>query len=136
MVPDKKTFNNQKEIRKFSIGLAVLLLIVIVYLYIRHDTLSTILLTVAGIVLLTGLLWPQGIKPVFIVFSCLGFGLNLVVTYVILFLLFFIIFTPVGLVLRLAGKKLLDTGFKQGGMTYWIDRPKDQQLDGNFEKQF
>ncbi len=133
---NKEKINNPKELRKFSIGLAVLLLIITAYIFIKYDTLNIILPVTAGIVLLIGMVWPPGIKSVFIIFSYFGIGMNWVVTNVILFLLFFVIFTPMGLVMRLLGKKLLETGFKKTDSTYWINRPEEQQRDGNFEKQF
>jgi len=133
---DKTKFNDPKEQRKFGIALAVFLLLIATYLYFRHEVLNPVLPAVSGVILITGLIWPRGIKPLFVAFSYFGFGMNWIVTNVILLLLFFVIFTPTGMIMRLFGKKLLDNGFKEPDATYWIDRPADQQRDGNYEKQF
>jgi hypothetical protein len=136
MMIDKHKFDDQKELRKFSYGLAVILLIITAYLYLKNDTLITTLPVLTGLAVLTGLLWPKGIKPLFILFTYLGFGINLVVTNVILFLLFFVIFTSAGLIVRLFGKKFFSMGPDPELPTYWIARQEDQRRDGNFEKQF
>ena len=133
---DKHKFNDKKELRRFSLGLAVILLIITAWMFWKNDTLNIILPALAGLAVLTGLIRPLWIKPLFIPFSYFAFGMNLAVTYVILFLLFFGIFTPVGLIMRLFGKKPLETGFRTADRSYWIDRPEDQRRDGNFEKQF
>ncbi len=88
----------------------------------------------AFVILLFGLLIPIVIKPLFIAFSYLGFVLGWVMTRVILSLLFYLVFTPIGLVLKLTGKRLLDTSISETQETYWIERPKGDEMD--ITKQF
>src|SRR5258706_8816710 len=49
-------------------------------------------------------------------------GMGWVMTRVLLTVFFFGILTPVGLVLRMFGKSTLDTAWKDGRATYWIDK--------------
>jgi hypothetical protein len=132
----KEKINDPTELRKFSIGLAVLLLLITAYIFFKYNSINIALPVAAGLVLIIGLTLPKAFKPVFIIFSYFGFGMNRVVTQVILFLLFFGIFTPTGLIMRLLGKKFLSAGFDRKLPTYWISRPEDQRRDGNFGKQF
>ena len=54
----------------------------------------------------------------------LGFGrlLNRLVSPVILALLFYLVITPIGLVMRLAGHDPLRIRWDTGAATYWIER--------------
>jgi len=49
-------------------------------------------------------------------------ALGRVMTLVALSLFYFLVLTPVGLVSRRFGSKPLDTSFKDGRSTYWVDR--------------
>jgi hypothetical protein len=53
-------------------------------------------------------------------------GLSFVMTRVILSVFFFLILTPLGLVMRLIGKRPLDLKYKDGKSTYWIDKPEGE----------
>ena len=67
-----------------------------------------------------GLMLPVVLKPIYIVWMTLAHYMSFVMTYVILTLFFYLILTPVGLVMRLFGKDLLATRFPGKPETYWI----------------
>ena len=131
---DNSKFNNKSEHRKFAIGLAVILTVISAVQWYLHVAVYSYLLGAAGVILVVGLLTPVVIKPVFIIFSYIGFVMGWVMTRVVLSLLFYLVFTPIGLVLKLTGKKLLDTSFRDQRESYWIDRGKGQDVD--FTRQF
>ena len=131
---DKSKFNNKTEWKKFAIGLAIILSVVASVQWFLDVQLYPYFLLSAFVILLFGLLIPIVIKPLFILFSYLGFVLGWVMTRVILSLLFYLVFTPIGLVLKLTGKRLLDTSLSENQASYWIERPKGQGID--FTKQF
>ena len=56
------------------------------------------------------------------------------ITIILLTITFFVLFAPVGLLLRLFRKDILNKNFKVGHLSYWIDRPKNEQ--NNYTKQF
>ena len=131
---DKSKFNNKTEFRNFAIGLAVILTVISAVQWYLQVAVYSYLLGAAGVILVVGLLIPVVIKPVFILFSYIGFVLGWVMTRVILGLLFYLVFTPIGLIVRLTGKALLKTKFRSGEASYWIDREKGEEVD--FERQF
>lgn len=63
-------------------------------------------------------------------------ALGFVMTRVILGLFFFLVLTPVGLVMRLAGRDALDTAFRDRKPTYWIDKDPVETTLERYEKQF
>ncbi len=54
--------------------------------------------------------------------------------YVLLVLMFFIVFAPVGIVLRILGKDPLDQKLDPQASSYWIERPPPDP--SRVEKQF
>ena len=67
-----------------------------------------------------GLIAPIVLKPIYIVWMTFAHYLSFVMTYVILTLFYYIILTPVGLLMRLFGKDLLAKRFPGGKDTYWV----------------
>ena len=131
---DKSKFNNKTEWKKFAIGVAIILSVIAAVQWYLDVKIYPYLFISAFVILLFGLLMPIVIKPLFIAFSYLGFVLGWIMTRVILSLLFYLVFTPIGLVLKLTGKHLLDTSIAKNQESYWIDRPDEQEID--FTKQF
>ena len=72
---DKSKFNDKIEWRKFGIALAVLLFIISAVQYFKQIELYSYFLVASVLFLLSALALPILIKPVFIVFSYIGFGL-------------------------------------------------------------
>ena len=131
---DKSKFNNKSEWKKFAIGVAIILSVIGAVQWYLGIEIYPYFFGSAFIILLSGLLVPVVIKPLFIAFSYLGFVLGWVMTRVILSLLYYLVFTPVGLILKLTGKKVLDTSFRSEQKSYWIERDQEQEVD--FTKQF
>jgi hypothetical protein len=133
---DKSKFNNRKEWKKFAIGLSIIVAIIATIQYFYNHTIYIYLYISSILILLIGLISPIIIKPIFILFSYLGFVLGWFMTRLILAFLFYLIFTPIGLLIKLTGKKLLDTKFPGNGESYWIDRDNSDYTVENYERQF
>jgi hypothetical protein len=131
---DKSNFNNKTEWKKFAIGVAIILTLVASVQWYLDIRLYVYFIVAAIVILLFGLFLPIVIKPLFIAFSYLGFVLGWIMTRLILSLLYYLVFTPIGWILKLTGKRLLDTSFKPEQESYWIKRPEGVEMD--FTKQF
>ena len=59
-----------------------------------------------------------------------------VVTNTVLALCFYLVFTPIGLVMRLCGKDLLNQGIDKEAPSYWITRANRDFDPGHYKKQF
>ena len=92
---------------------------------------------IIGIVLLvSGLVIPIILKPIFFLWMVFASILGFIMTRVILSLLFFIILTPIGLILRLFGKQLLVLKWDESKSTYWNYITTKQLKREDYEKQF
>ena len=115
-------------------GLAVIALLagVIAYLFTRKFHLY--LFCAAMLFFLIARLQPALLRPLFVLFSYIGYGMGWVMTRVILTLVFFIILVPIGLFSRLLGKKFLDCELRKESLTYWIERGEIDRK--SFERQY
>lgn len=62
--------------------------------------------------------------------------LSWVNTRLILFFLFYLVFTPIGLILKLLGKDLLDRKINKADKTYWKKKEINELGSSSYEKQF
>lgn len=79
----------------------------------------------AAVVLLTTLLAPAGLRPLE---AFLGRVLRFImatITFVVLTMVFFLVMTPLGLLMRLFGKETLGKGFDPEAETYWMPVESD-----------
>jgi hypothetical protein len=133
---DKSKFNDKIEWRKFGIALAVLLFIISAVQYFKQIELYSNFLVASVLFLLSALALPILIKPVFIVFSYIGFGMGWVMTRIILFILFYLFITPISIFARKFGNRFLDLRFDRSKESYWLPVKDNKNNRENFEKQF
>jgi len=76
----------------------------------------------AALVFLAGLLRPSILRIPNLAWFRLGSLLNRIVSPIVTSLLFFAVFTPFALVLRMAGKDLLHLRRDPAARSYWIER--------------
>ncbi len=79
---------------------------------------------------------PLFLKPIYILWMRLAFVLSWVNTRIILSLIFYLVFAPVGLLLRLLRKDLLDRRFQKDKQTYWSKKQKLPFAASNYERRF
>jgi hypothetical protein len=126
------------EIRKWALVMAALFTIVglVQYLIWSHLRAALILWIIATVFLLPGLLIPAALKPVYGVWLKIAAGLAWFNTRLILGLTFYLVFTPIGLIMKLLGKDLIKEKWDSQAKSYWIEReivPLDQE---RYEKQY
>ena len=125
---------HKRNLRKFGITMGVALpLIALVILFLRHKDILMPCSIVSAMFFLCAWIAPNLLKPVYITWMKLAFILGWINTRVLLLLIFYLIFTPIGLVVRLLGKDLLDKKFQINKPSYWI---KKEALPRSYEKQF
>jgi hypothetical protein len=86
--------------------------------------------------LLAGLAAPAFLKPLYIAWMSFAFVLGWINTRVILGVFFYCVMTPIGLVLRLTGKDLLDEKIDSTAKSYWKKRERRPVEPGRYERLF
>lgn len=91
---------------------------------------------VSGGLLLSALAAPNLLKPVYKVWMKIAHAIGWFNTRVLLTLIYYVIFTPIGLLARAIGKDLLNTKLEPEATTYWIPREKKEVPPEDYERQF
>ena len=100
-------------------------------LYFFHELTQNFIFS--GIFLLLGLLNSNLLSPLNKIWIKFGEILGIIIAPIIMALVYFVILTPVSLVVRVFGKDLLGLKFTNKQQTYWINRKKNM---GSMRKQF
>jgi hypothetical protein len=114
-----------RDLRQFAgIWFPVFWIIVAVLVLLRGGSWAAVapMMGLAVAVGVTGLIWPQLMQPIFIGWMCVAFPIGWVVSHLLLAAVFYLVITPLGLVMRLAGRDKLKLRFDQESKTYWTRR--------------
>ena len=86
--------------------------------------------------------WALGVwavdflKPIYIVWMRLAFCLGWFNTRVILVVVFYGLMTPVGLLMRILGKDLLNVTIEKDKLSYWIKKEEKEFSQRDYERRF
>ncbi len=69
-----------------------------------------------------GLAAPRWIRPVYLLWMAAALPFGWAISHAALAVIFFLVFTPIGLVFRLAGRDLMNRRFDRAAKSYWIER--------------
>ena len=126
----------KKDLRSFGVIIGIILLSVAGFLFYREKESFQIFLYIAGAFIGFGLIIPIILKPIYIVWMTFAVILGWFMTRVILSLLFYVIITPIGVVLRIFGKDFLELKKQSVQGSYWNQRASNLEKNQNYEKQF
>lgn len=126
-----------KEIKKFGFGLTALLCIIGGWhCYKGHVNIYVWFFGFAGLVITLAFFAPIILKPIFKVITTVGNAIGWVNTRIILGIIFYIVFTPIGLISKLIGKDLLRERIDKDAKSYWVTKDAGLLAKERFEKQF
>jgi hypothetical protein len=127
-IPWKKSAT-LKELRQFALVMTGGLGLIGTAALLKGRPAGPYLLAIAGLFLLLGILSPKSLRWPYALWMAFAFVLGQIVTTIILTLLFFVVITPMGLLMRLLGKDLLQKRWKQAeASSYWMHR-KDYNVE-------
>jgi len=86
--------------------------------------------------LFTAYLAPQALRPFNVIWFRFGLLLHAIVNPLIMGLLFFGTIMPIGLMMRLFGRRPLNLSFDSKAESYWIDRDPVGPIAGSFKNQY
>ena len=118
--------------KSFGIVFSIFFLLVSVYLLLNNDPIYYWSIFVYFIFLVLGLMNSKILSPLNLLWFKFGILLGKIVSPVVMGLIFFLVVTPISIILKIFGKDVLNLKFNNN-KTYWIvkDGPKS-----NMKKQF
>ena len=124
---------SQSSNRSFGLLFFIVFIVVGLWPVIKGETANIYLILISLFFLIFGLINSKILSPFNKAWIKLGEILGLIIAPIIMALVYFIILTPISLILRLFGKDLLGLKFLKKQDTYWIKRVKKL---GTMKKQF
>ena len=109
--------------KSFGIVFFVIFLIIGLYPLINEDNIRIWSIVISIIFLILGLINSQILTPLNILWFKFGMLLGRFVSPIVMGLVFFLVVTPTGLIMKLFNKDLLKLR-KNKNSSYWIKRPK------------
>jgi hypothetical protein len=118
---------SKKELRTFGLCALAFLALVGWIVFRRSGSLPTGA-SIAGIgvfLAVLGFTIPRALRPVWIVLMVVNYPIGWVVTHVVMALIFYLVVTPVGVIMRLSDRDPMERGFDRSAKTYWKPRRTD-----------
>ena len=96
--------------------------------------LAVLLWSVATAVPVAGWIVPAFMRIVYLGMAYAGFPIGFVVSYLILAIVYYLVLTPIALVMRLFGHDPMNRLFEEDADTYWCPREQRDSLDSYFRQ--
>ena len=124
------------NLKKFGItmGIAFLVIVLLIFLKHRHANLPFLLLSLGFFI--SAVVSPVILKPVYIIWMRFAFILSWINTRLLLLLIFYLVFTPISLILKLLGKDMLERKIDKQSASYWHHRESAVTAAKDYERQF
>lgn len=122
--------------RSFGLWFAGIFLAIALFIWYKSGNLKIWLLVLSAVFGLLGATQPSLLAPFNRVWTKLGLLMGKIVSPIVMGVLFFLMVTPMGLFMRLAGKDLLRLKFQPGDKSYWIPRDPPGPDPQTLSKQF
>ena len=119
--------------RNFGLVFFVVFLIVGILPLTSGESIRIWSTTISFIFLILGLVNSKLLTPLNKLWLKLGIILGAVIAPIVMGVVFFLVVTPIGFVIRILGKDLINKKYDKKIKTYWIDR--DRNI-GSMKKQF
>ena len=124
---------SQSSNKSFGLLFFVVFLIIGLWPLKNGENLNFYFITISIIFLILGLINSKLLTPLNKSWIKLGEILGIIIAPIVMALVYFVILTPVSLIVRIFGKDLLSLKLLKEKETYWIERKKSL---GSMKKQF
>ena len=123
-----------KKIRDFGITFFVVFIVIGGALLYKGRTAGYAFFAAAILFIALGRWAPGWLKPFHKAWMTLALVLGFVTSRLILCILYYCVLTPIGLIIRLTGKDLLDRGWNKKASSYWIRKQQKSVDKKQYEK--
>jgi len=127
---------DKRELRKFGITLGIISMVISLFLFWKNNNAAEYFLYCGVTILFLGVVFSGILKPIYIIWMGFATIMGFFMTRLILTLLFSLVFTPVGLILRLLRRDPLKEKIDKKAKTYWIKRENNDLNPKSAENQF
>ena len=119
--------------RSFGLLFFVVFLIVSLWPLTHEGSIRIWSVIISAVFLILGLINSKLLTPLNVLWFKFGMILGAIISPIVMGIVFFLVVTPIGLILRIMGKDLLNKKYDKEKETYWIKR--DTSI-GTMKRQF
>lgn len=127
---------SRQNLKKFGITMGVVFFAIAVFVTVRHRHNALPYMFFSASFFLFSFSTPLILKPLYVFWMRLSFILSWINTRLILIIIFYLIFSPLGFIIKLCGKDLLERKIDRSKSSYWIKKEKLVLGKLHYEKQF
>ena len=113
--------NNLTSNRNFGIVFFIVFLLISLYPIINNEDIRIWSIIIALIFFILGIINSNLLSPLNKIWFKFGLQLGKIISPLIMGLIFFLVVTPIGLIMRLLGKDLLNLKLNKN-KTYWVEK--------------
>ncbi|MBL7157983.1 MAG: hypothetical protein ISS91_00520 [Candidatus Omnitrophica bacterium] len=128
--------SEKKHLREFGLTIGIILCFLGGIGLWRGKEIYPYFFTVGGIFIVTGVFIPFILKPLQKAWMGFSIILGFFVSRIIMTILFYFVLTPIGIIMRLLGKDLLDQKIDKNKVSYWHQRDAKQKDAKSYENQY
>lgn len=118
-------YSADKVLRKFGLTVGGAFTIIGVILVLKGSSLWAYPLAVGGLMAAVGLIRPRLLAPLEWAWMKMAHTMGVVMTYVLVTATFYLMITPLGLLMRLFGRDALKLAWDKNTASYWTPVEKD-----------
>jgi predicted membrane metal-binding protein len=122
--------------RSFGLLFAVAGALVGAWILWRGNRFANVAFGLAALFLVAALAYPRILRPLNIAWMHFGLLLNRVVSPIVMGVIYFGVFTPLAMVMRLRGRDVLQRRFDPVRESYWLDRNPPGPEGSSFPRQY
>ena len=108
--------------KSFGIVFSVVFLLISIYPLINNENIRYWSLIIALVFLILGLLNSKILTPLNKLWFKFGLFLGKIISPIIMGIIFFVVVTPIGVIMRLIGKDVLNLKLNKKEGSYWIEK--------------
>ncbi|MCX5908702.1 MAG: SxtJ family membrane protein [Deltaproteobacteria bacterium] len=127
---------DKRELRKFALTLFIALEIMGSLILWRKGQIGFIFLGIGAAFLLIGIIEAGFLRPIYRVWMRLAMLMALIMTHLILAVLYYALFSPAALVMRMLGKDPLKLKVANDAGSFWVKRPQGEFKKERYEKMY
>lgn len=127
---------DRTELKKFGMTMGVAFFVIALLLFIKHKNINPVVALISAVFFMAGIILPRALKPVYLVWMKFAHILGWINTRIILCVIFYLIFVPMGVLIRLFGVDLLDRKISKDKKSYWYKQKTQGLGKPGYERQF
>ncbi len=132
----KSIKSGRGELRKFGISFGIVLAILGSLWLWRGKPFYFYFYIGSGFFLASAFIIPVVLKPVHFLLASLLVIVRVLLTYFMLFVAFYLVFTPIGMIARIFGRDMLHERIDKSSTSYWIPKQHKAAKPEDYERQF